>query len=123
MHETSLVRSLLKQVKQIMMEHSATSVDSITVEIGPLSGVEAELVRDSFWQLISTGNLGQPQLHVHEVDLQIRCRHCEVESSVQRLSLQCPECQSRHIQILRGDEFRLINVSLQVPVPLEGVEK
>jgi len=122
MHETSLVKSLLKQVEQIMVEHEAISVDSISVEIGPLSGVEAELVRDAFSQLLPTAKLGLPQLQIDEIALQIRCRECGTDSAVDGLTLQCPSCQSRQIQILRGDEFRLIDVSLQVPVSSQGAE-
>ena len=122
MHETSLVRSLLTQVEQIMIQHEATSVDSVTVEIGPLSGVEGDLVQAAFLQLSPTVP-GMPQLVIREIGLQILCRDCEVESAVAGLTLQCPICRSPRVQILRGDEFRLIDVSIQVPVALKGDEQ
>ena len=120
MHEMSLVRSLMTQVKQIMIQHEATSVDLVTVEIGPLSGVEADLVRDAFSQLVPTAGLGTPTLQINEIGLLIQCRDCQHESLVEGMTLQCPVCRSVQIQILRGDEFRLMDVSLQVPVVLKG---
>ena len=51
MHEHSLVRSLLDQVEQLRRENGAVSVDVVTVEIGPLSGVEPDLIHSAFEQL------------------------------------------------------------------------
>jgi len=120
MHERSLVHSLLTQVKQLSNQHDAETVDSVTVEIGPLSGVEAELVREAFDELAAEHFTNCPLLHIDLVPLQIRCRSCGRESSVSELSLKCPECASSRVHIVRGDEFRLIDVAMQVPVTTDG---
>jgi hydrogenase nickel incorporation protein HypA/HybF len=116
MHEKSLVQALLRQVRLLMTEHQATSVDTITVETGLLSGVETELVRSAFEELLPAQELGQPVLQVQEIGLVIQCRQCSQQSSVHSITLQCPLCASSAVQIVRGDEFRLIDVSMQVPV-------
>ncbi len=120
MHERSLVHSLLKQVKQFSDQHEAESVDAVTVEIGPLSGVEAELVREAFEELASEHFTSCPLLHIDAVPLQVRCRSCGRASSVSGMSLKCPECASSRVHIIRGDEFRLIDVAMQVPVTVAG---
>jgi len=106
------------QVEQLRTEHDALAVDAVTVELGPLSGVEAELVREAFNQLAADQFTTCPLLHIDTIPLQIRCQSCGRESSVAGLSLKCPECASSRVRILRGDEFRLIDVAMQVPVPL-----
>ena len=116
MHEKSLVRSLLKQVKAIGMDNGAVQVDAVTVELGPLSGAEPELVAAAYDELVTEYFEVIPQLDVHTVPLQLRCRFCLRESAADGLSLVCPVCTSLDVQIIRGDEFRLIDVSLQVPV-------
>ena len=119
MHERSLVQSLLTQVEQLRQEHDAVTVDAITVEIGPLSGVESELMRQAFNELAPNHFLNSPLLHIDAIPLRIRCRSCGLESSVTGLSLKCPECTSIRVHIIRGDEIRLIDVELQVPLATE----
>ena len=116
MHEQSLVRSLLKQVEQLRIQNDAVTVDAITVEVGPLSGVEPELIQDAYAQLVGSYFPSNPHLEVQTINLQIRCRNCQKESAVEKITLQCPVCLSTSVQVIRGDEFRLIDVSMQVPL-------
>ena len=53
MHEASLVESLLEQVQTLVSEHGGGDVEVVEVEIGPLSGVEPELVDLAFQRLAS----------------------------------------------------------------------
>lgn len=114
MHERSLVRSLLNQVERLRLEHHALSVDVVTVELGPLSGVEPELIRSAFEQLAPLQFTSTPRLDVQLIDLTIRCRKCKVEAAVPQITFQCPACFSSRVQVIRGDQFRLIDVSLQI---------
>ena len=116
MHEKSLVKSLLTQVEQLRVDNHATYVDRVTVEVGPLSGVEPELIRSAFDEVASEQFEVAPVLDIRLIQLQIRCRSCLHEASVEGLTLQCPECKSSKVQVIRGDEFRLIDVSIQVHV-------
>lgn len=116
MHEKSLVRSLLKQVDQLRIENKALSVGLVTVELGPLSGVEPQLIHTAFEELVTEYFDDQPTLKIRLVPLQIRCRSCHHESAVEGITLECPKCASTKIQIIRGDEFRLLDVSMQVSV-------
>ena len=116
MHEKSLVQSLLTQVEQLRVQNAATSVHRVTVEIGPLSGVEPELVQSAFNELAPQQFDTPLVLDICLIRMQIRCRSCRRVAAVEGITLQCPECGSSKVQIIRGDEFRLINVSMQVPV-------
>jgi hydrogenase nickel incorporation protein HypA/HybF len=55
-------------------------------------------------------------LDIRLIRMQIRCRSCRHVAAVEGITLKCPECGSSKVQIIRGDEFRLIDVSMQVPV-------
>ncbi len=116
MHEKSLVRSLLKQVDELRIENNALSVALITVELGPLSGVEPQLIQVAFGELVAEYFDEQPTLDIRLVPLQIRCRSCRHESAVDGITLECPECSSTKVQVIRGDEFRLLDISMQVSV-------
>jgi hydrogenase nickel incorporation protein HypA/HybF len=120
MHETSLVRSLLRQVEQIAAQHGGACVTRVEVEIGPLSGVEPLLVRSAFDRLVDRSRWPSAELAIEEVSLQAFCPSCGAEFMIEDFSFRCPRCASRSVRITRGDEFRLLNVTIETPQPLES---
>ena len=56
MHELSVCLSLLEQVQAIAAERGASQVTRIELKVGPLSGVEAELLRNA-WPLASANTI------------------------------------------------------------------
>jgi hydrogenase nickel incorporation protein HypA/HybF len=112
MHESSLVRSLLGQVESIRIEQGGLAVDEIRIEVGPLSGVEPLLVQSAFEQAAPAFAMGTPRLVIDDVPLSARCTKCGVVE-VPLTKISCPICGSQHIQIVGGDEVRLISVAIQ----------
>jgi hydrogenase nickel incorporation protein HypA/HybF len=112
MHEHSLVRSLLGQVADIVSSHQAERVERIRVEIGPLSGVEPELVSLAFEQLVEETPCRGATLAIDTVPLICRCRDCDSEFQLPQFDFHCPDCSSRSIQVIQGDAFRLIDVTI-----------
>jgi hydrogenase nickel incorporation protein HypA/HybF len=109
-HEVSLVRSLLEQVNHIVAEQGGRAAVEVRVEIGPLSGVEPLLVREAFTQLDGDGTL-----IIEEVPLVARCDSCDIEFEVENFRFVCPRCESRETRVIRGDAFRLMSVTVDVP--------
>lgn len=112
MHETSLVQSLLSQVAAVVADHADCRVETIRVEIGPLSGVEPLLIQSAFERLQVESSCREAELVIESVPLTCRCRDCEAEFELAGFRFQCPECGSSTVQVLRGDEFRLIDVTI-----------
>ncbi len=110
MHEFSLVRSLLEQVDRIVVEQGGHAAVEVRVEIGPLSGVEPLLVKEAFTQLA-----GKTTLIVDEVSLAARCDSCHVEFELDAFHFVCPHCGNRETRVVRGDAFRLMSVTVDVP--------
>ncbi len=113
MHEMSLVRSLLQQVEQLRRQHGGLAVEQIEVEIGPLSGVEPLLVGEAFDTLTVEQSLTGVQLVIQEVPLTVHCLKCCLDFEMTELDFHCANCNSSAIRIIGGDEFRLLNVTLQ----------
>lgn len=113
MHEMSLVRALLTQVDRIVDEHSARGAAGIEVEIGPLSGVEIELVRSAFDQLVTSSHSKDAILSIKKAPLVIECRSCGRESELSQFVFRCSECESGRVRVVRGDEFRLLSVTVE----------
>lgn len=113
MHEASLVRSLLRQVSDLLVAHQGESVEVIRVEMGPLSGVERVLVEIAFTEQVDSTPCRGAKLEVTEVPLSAKCRECRAEFAIERFRFVCPECGSPHVQVTGGEEFRLLDVDLR----------
>lgn len=115
MHERSLVKCLLRQIEEIAEQHRALQVTSVSVEIGPLSGVEAECVRLAYDELREGTCCEQAALVIELSGLVIRCQECRHESRLESFLFRCERCGSGKVQVISGDAFRLLSITVQEP--------
>ncbi len=115
MHEASLVRTLLDKVAALLAEHQGDSVEEVLVELGPLSGVEPLLVQSAFEQLAAGHGLAGTKLIINEIPLEAKCRQCDVLFEIERFKFRCSACGSSDVQVMRGDEFRLLSITIRQP--------
>lgn len=115
MHELSVCLSLLQQVETIAAERNASRVTAITLNIGPLSGVEPDLLKNAY-PLAAAGTLAeQAELIVEIADVVVRCSQCDSETTVPPNKLLCGTCGDFRTQLISGDEMTLMRVELDTP--------
>jgi hydrogenase nickel incorporation protein HypA/HybF len=113
-HELSVCQALLAQVAKIAAAHGATSVARVTVEVGPLSGIEPVLLANAF-AAASTGSYAAgAALSIETSVVMISCLACGVESQARPNRLLCAACGGYRTRVVGGDELRLRRVELQV---------
>ena len=111
-HELSLCDDLLSQVVAIAQQHQAQSVESITINLGALAGIEPSLL-DTAFSLLKTGTVAElAELIIHHTPVIISCPHCNTDSEVNSNRLLCPVCQSTDTFLISGDEMILASVAL-----------
>ena len=112
MHELSLCDDLLGQVVAIVAQNNALSVESITVQIGALSGVEPLLLESAF-ALIKAGTVAEhAELILQTSPVIVLCQLCRTQSEVAANRLLCNACQSHETTLVSGDELILASVAL-----------
>ena len=112
MHEFSVVRALIEQVVQAAESSPVSSIRTVRVSCGPLAGVEPLLVRAAFEQLKAAAGLRDCQLQIEEQPLLARCQSCDAEFEVVDFRFHCSHCQSTSIQVIQGDQFRLLSLDV-----------
>ncbi len=113
MHELSVCEGLLKQVVAIARQHRAMQVTRIRLRIGPLSGVEPELLRQAY-PLASAGSLAEAaELEIENQPVRIRCGRCQHESDARPNDLRCGACGDCHTRVVSGDALLLVSVELK----------
>lgn len=113
MHELAICQSLMNQVEAIVLEHKAQSVTSIIVGMGPLSGVEAQLLKNAY-PVASAGTVAEgAELVIQQLPVRVKCTQCGSESDVLPNKLLCKQCGAWQTSLISGDELLLMSVELE----------
>jgi hydrogenase nickel incorporation protein HypA/HybF len=112
MHEFAVCQDMLRQVAAIAADERATAVETITVCIGPLSGIEAHLLSQAF-PLAAAGTVAEnAKLIIEALPIKVKCQLCGAETDAKPNRLICGQCGDYHTQLLSGDEMLLASLEL-----------
>ena len=112
MHELSICQQIMVQVNEIALQNCATAVESITLQIGPLSGVEAVLLKQAFPFAAAQSIAEKAELIIDELPIVIQCNQCGAKTNATANKLVCGQCGDYHTQLISGDEMLLASVEL-----------
>lgn len=112
MHELSICQQLIQQVNDIALQNKALSVESITLRIGPLSGIDSALLKQAFPFAAAESIAENSHLIIEESPVVIQCRRCGSKTSTTPNKLVCTNCGDFNTQLLSGDELLLISIDL-----------
>ncbi len=112
MHELSVCLALMQQVETIAKQHNATAVEQVYLKVGPLSGVEPNLIRKAY-PLAAIGTIAEnAELFIDDGEVIICCTQCGSESAAKPNRLLCASCGDFRTRIISGDEMILERVEL-----------
>jgi hydrogenase nickel incorporation protein HypA/HybF len=114
-HELSVCQALLRQVAEIAKGRGASAVERITIELGPLCGIEPELLASAFAVLRAGGCAAQAALLIESTTVTVSCLDCGAQSQTDPNRLVCLVCGGFRTRIVAGDELRLRRLELRVP--------
>ena len=113
MHELSVCLSLLQQVEAIAAERHAAAVIRIELEVGPLSGVEPDLLRNA-WPLAAAGTIAEPaELSINSCDLVVECSECGEQTAAKANRLLCASCGDYRTRVVSGEDLTLLRLELE----------
>jgi hydrogenase nickel incorporation protein HypA/HybF len=107
MHELSIVMSIVEIAEKQAEKAHATTIETIELEIGELSGVEMNSFNFAWKQGIRNTLLGQSSLLISHPEGWGCCLECKREFKMQHIYDACPVCQSPFVSILKGKELKV----------------
>lgn len=113
MHERSLVSSVLAQVERLMADYSQHSLLELRLSLGEFSGIDPELFRSAFDEMVAQTDLRGTRLHLDCVPIEAVCMDCEAEFRISNFDFTCPQCSSPQTRILRGEELMLESLVME----------
>lgn len=112
MHEMAICQGLMSQVEQIAREKGASRVEHIVLSIGPLAGVEPELLSRAFEVARADTVAETAKLEIETGPVIVECRSCGVESEASVNRLLCKTCGDWKVNLVRGDELLLLRLEV-----------
>lgn len=113
MHEYSLVRALLREVKKLSATAGDVIVTQVRIQIGPLSGVEPELLLTAFANLAPKSSMPEAELFIEEVPLMAECSECGTECEIVKYRFLCTQCYATRMRVTSGDTMLLESIGVQ----------
>jgi hydrogenase nickel incorporation protein HypA/HybF len=105
MHELTLATEMIRQIETILDGREASRVVSVKVDIGALSGVEAEPLSFCF-PVAAQGTVAQDaRLDILETPVSVACSRCGSQSEPEAPAIYCVECGSTEVEIVAGRDF------------------
>ena len=121
MHERSIVRVLLEQIEDELRVRQLGGLTEVRLEVGEFAGIEPALLELAFTEMSADRWRHPVSLQLEVVPLTARCRHCATEFRVERFRFVCPACHHAGVDVIAGEELRLISLITDRFPSLESV--
>ncbi|MDP4281505.1 MAG: hydrogenase maturation nickel metallochaperone HypA [Bacteroidota bacterium] len=110
MHELSLAWDVIEMISHEAEERRLKAIYEIRIEIGLISGVEADTFSSVLDMIRGKTILEQARIDIIRTPGKGRCSTCNLEFLMQDLFTLCPRCGSIPSSILSGKEFRVLSL-------------
>ena len=122
MHEFSFAYQIFKVAEATAMKYGAKKITEVYLEIGELTLIVPELLKQSF-KMATTGSIAEgAELRIEILPGKIRCRECDKVSTVTLTEeaqltglqlFQCKYCKSKNTEIIEGKKANVKNIKIQ----------
>jgi hydrogenase nickel incorporation protein HypA/HybF len=111
MHELGIVFQIVKTVEQVAEENDLTSIDSVTLELGQVSGiVHSQLQSCWLWTTNKSEILEGAKLEIDEIPAVTFCENCQKTYATVEFGKICPHCNSPNTYLLAGNEMNIKDI-------------
>ncbi|ACD97164.1 hydrogenase maturation nickel metallochaperone HypA/HybF [Trichlorobacter lovleyi] len=109
MHEMALTQGIV----DICLQHAGGQrISTVVIEIGTLSGVVPEAVEFCFSACSTETLAASARLEIRRIEAQGRCLDCSGVQPVERLYDPCRQCGSYALELLSGEEMRVVEIEV-----------
>ncbi len=110
MHELTLALEIVEMVAQETEKHACSAIREIELEVGVLSGVDAEALEFALSVAVGGTLLEKALIRMVRTQGVGRCTPCDCTFEMNEVWTPCPICQMPAGQILSGDSLRVVSL-------------
>ena len=113
MHELSLAMEVIALAERETATRGVASVSEIQIEVGTLSGVEADAFQWALEMLVKDSILSQAEIKLLRTPGKGKCTACDLEFMMQNRVDTCPVCSCFPSEITGGEEFWVVSMVVE----------
>lgn len=108
MHELGTVFYVIEQIDKVCKENDLTTVGSVTLEIGEVSGIIPSYIIDCWdWAKKKNEYVKDAKLKIENLEAVTYCEDCQRTYPTLKYKKICPYCGSEHTYLLTGNEYNI----------------
>jgi hydrogenase nickel incorporation protein HypA/HybF len=112
MHEISIMEQTLEMALELAIQQGASSIHSLKMRVGSMSGVVPEALEFAFDIVIQGTIADGATLEIETVPVICYCSKCKLEFQALDLFYECPLCGQISSQVLSGREIELTSMEV-----------
>ncbi|MFW9772264.1 MAG: hydrogenase maturation nickel metallochaperone HypA [Candidatus Heimdallarchaeota archaeon] len=122
MHEFAFAYNIFKIAESTAIKNNAKKITEVYLEIGELTLIVPELLKQSF-KMATSGSIAEgAELKIEILPGKVKCRECgkistvtlNEEAQLTGLQLfQCKYCKSKNTEIIEGKKANVKNIKIQ----------
>ena len=112
MHEMSIAQSLIDIITEEMLKHEASSLKSVRLHVGQMSGIVPDALSFGFEVLTSDTKLAGAELIIEVIPLTGRCLDCKRKFDIEDYAFECPHCGSPNIKTISGQDLSIQEIDV-----------
>lgn len=113
MHEFSLAIEVINLAQREAEKNMSEFIQEITIEVGDLSGVEADAFESALELLVKDSILENADINILRIAGKGKCNACDYEFEMKYRMATCPKCQCFPSEISGGEEFRVVSLVVE----------
>ena len=107
MHELGILNAMVHTVERVVNEQGIDEVDKLVLEVGELSGIVPRYMEEAWPAARHDTFMENTELELIVVPGIVKCRDCGRVFNAASTDLKCPDCESRNMQILEGNDLMI----------------
>ena len=108
MHELGIVFHVIKRLEKLAEEQEISQIQSVTLEIGEVSGVVPEYLEDCWkWAVKKTEIMQESELKIEPIEAVTICNDCKKTYRTVEFGKTCPHCRSGNTVLQAGNEMNI----------------
>jgi hydrogenase nickel incorporation protein HypA/HybF len=117
MQEFSLCRGIVQGVRDefARLDPSSGKLKAARVAIGDLHQVVDDTLKFAYESMVKGTEVEGSHLEIRPVPVELKCKSCSWQGGIKNNVFLCGRCQSSDVEVLRGMEMVLENLSVERP--------
>lgn len=107
MHELGILNAMIHTIENIIQDENVSSVEKIVLEAGELSGIVPRYLEQSWPAARYKTSMENTELEIKVIPGIVKCRDCTKVFNAMEHDMHCPDCNSRNMEILSGNDLEI----------------